>query len=46
VGEIDVDATSGQVNFTDETLAQITQTAARLAQKVLGPNSENAGENA
>ena len=39
VGEIDVDATSGQVEFTDEVLAQVAQTADYLAQKVLESNS-------
>ena len=39
VGEIDVDATSGQIESNDEALAQIAQTADYLAQKVLESNS-------
>lgn len=47
VGEIDVDTTSGQVEFTDEALAQIAQTADCLAQKVLESNStKNTGKDA
>lgn len=38
VGEIDVDATSGQVKFTTEALAQIAQTSDHLAQRVLEPD--------
>ena len=37
VGEIDVDATLGQVKFSDELLDQIAQRADRLARMVLEP---------
>lgn len=38
VGEVDVDATSGQAQYTDELLEQIMQRAEHLAQMVLVPD--------
>ncbi len=39
IGEVDVDAHYGEVHYSDETLAQITEATRQLAQRTLHPDA-------